>query len=124
MAGEGGSGKTAFSANASYENLIKRFESLSSIGNGHETLFTRPHSGIQGRTATGQSNLPIFPFHYPTKKQGAGIVPAPCRAYGYNLGMMKLCSPCSASVTVPAGKKMTGFPFSSTLNFVCSSMLT
>lgn len=62
------------SANASYENLIKRFESLSSIGNGHETLFTRPHSGTQGRTATGQSapnlSLPLF-----YKKTGRGDRP-------------------------------------------------
>lgn len=44
--------------------------------------------------------------------------------YWYSLGTRKLCTPLASSVTVPAGKMITGLPSSSTSNSVFSSMVT
>lgn len=45
-------------------------------------------------------------------------------SYWYSLGTRKLCTPLASSVTVPAGKMITGLPSSSTSNSVFSSMVT
>ena len=80
----------------------------------------RSRFGLEWGTKAGRLELPV----QQGRTSGSQPEVLSCVFYEYSLGIRKRCSPWAASVTVPAGKMMTGFPSSSTSNAVVSSMAT